>query len=96
NKFKKKKMTLKRILIIIIVGITFIIPLVQLSIGFTYLNKPVTQCPIARDIPLVLAFGGMFTLLFLATAYGLLYTISDRTNSSGKTIKIIMGNLKCF
>lgn len=79
--------------------ITFIIPIIQLSIGFHYIVKnghdPNTQCSAAPDLPLLMAIGGIFALFFLGIAYGFLKMISSITkqqsNMSGKGPKILVG-----
>ncbi|CAF0743753.1 unnamed protein product [Adineta ricciae] len=87
-------------LIIAICGaITFIIPLIQLSIGFNHVVKDGTSadtvCRVAPDLPLLLAIGGIFALFFLGTAYGLLKMISSvnkqQSDIAGKTPKILIG-----
>ncbi|CAF0795182.1 unnamed protein product [Adineta steineri] len=91
---------MNRHLIIGICGvITFIIPLIQLSIGF---NQVVDDghdankiCRAASDLPLLLAIGGIFALFFLGTAYGFLAMIASiddkQSDISGKTPKILLG-----
>ncbi|CAF3642892.1 unnamed protein product [Rotaria sp. Silwood1] len=79
--------------------ITFIIPIIQLSIGFKYIvthgEDPNTQCEAAPDLPLLMAIGGIFALFFLGTAYGFLKMISSinkqQSDVSGKTPKILVG-----
>ncbi|CAF2631582.1 unnamed protein product [Rotaria sp. Silwood2] len=79
--------------------INFIIPIIQLSIGFHYIVKngqdPNKQCEAASDLPLLMAIGGIFALFFLGTAYGFLKMISSinkqQSDVAGKTPKILVG-----
>lgn len=89
-------------LVVAICGaITFIIPLIQLSIGFNNVVKDGTDantiCRAASDLPLLLAIGGIFTLFFLGTAYGFLKMITSgnkqHSDTAGKAPKILVG--KC-
>jgi hypothetical protein len=48
---------------------TLVIPLVQLSFGFHYVNSS-TSCPLQPDIMILMAIGGVFELLFFAAAFG--------------------------
>ena len=91
-------------LIIAICGaITFIIPLIQLSIGFNHVVKDGTNadtvCRVAPDLPLLLAIGGIFALFFLGITYGLLKMISSvnkqQSDIAGKTPKILIGIFHC-
>jgi hypothetical protein len=82
--------------------ITFINPLIQLSIGFHTVvsdgEDPNYKCQAAPDLPLLLAIGGIFALVFLGTAYGWLKMISsvNKTQSdiAGKAPKILVGKFK--
>jgi len=93
-----KKSTTHWIVAVCII-ITFIIPLIQLAIGFNHVVKdganPNSVCQAAPDLPLLLAIGGIFALVFLGTAYGFLKMLSsiDETESdiAGKTPKILVG-----
>ncbi|UJR14573.1 hypothetical protein I4U23_001569 [Adineta vaga] len=87
-------------LIIAICGaFTFLIPLIQLSIGFNYIVKDGTDagtvCRAASDLPLLLAIGGIFSLFFLGSAYGFLKMISSvdkqLSDVAGKAPKILIG-----
>jgi hypothetical protein len=79
--------------------ITFIIPLIQLSIGFNFVVKdgsnPNINCQAAPDLPLLLAIGGIFALFFLGSSYGFLKMISSvnkiQSDVSGKWPKILIG-----
>jgi hypothetical protein len=88
-----------RILVFVCVIITFIIPFVQLSIGFQYVVKDGQidhqECSAAPDLPLLMAIGGIFALFFLGTAYGLLKMLSSINNQqsdiAGKMPRILVG-----
>ena len=81
--------------------ITFIIPFVQLSIGFHYVVKDGDTanliCSAAPDLPLLMAIGGIFALFFLGTAYGFLQMLSSVNNEqsdiAGKIPRILVGML---
>jgi hypothetical protein len=47
---------------------TLVIPIVQLSFGFHYINNP-ELCLIERDIMLLMALGGFFEVIFFAIAF---------------------------
>lgn len=97
-KIQMKKSTLYAIVAVCAI-ITFIIPLIQLSIGFNNIVKDGEdanlKCRAAPDLPLLLAIGGIFTLFFLGTAYGFLKMISSigqtQSDVAGKTPKILIG-----
>ena len=82
--------------------ITFIIPFVQLSIGFHYVVKDGQSanqaCFVAPDLPLLMAIGGIFTLFFLGIAYGLLKMLSSindqQSDVAGRMPRILVG--MCF
>ena len=88
-----------QVIVAVCVIITFIIPLIQLSIGFHYVVKdgdnPNTKCQAAPDLPLLLAIGGIFALFFLGTAYGFLKMLSSINNQqsdvAGHTPRILVG-----
>ena len=93
------KKVIVQVLVFVGIVLTFVIPLVQLSIGFHYVVKDgenaAGQCPVAFDLPLLLAIGGIFALFFLGTAYGFLKIVStvDKPNSdvAGKAPRILIG-----
>jgi hypothetical protein len=84
--------------------ITFIVPFVQLSIGFHYVVKDGQsadhQCSAAPDLPLLMAIGGIFALFFLGIAYGLLKMLSSvndqQSDMAGKMPKILIGMFSTF
>ena len=88
-----------RMIVFVCAIITFIIPLVQLSIGFRYVVKDGQsanhECSAAPDLPLLMAIGGIFTLFFLGTAYGFLQMLTSINNQqsdvAGKIPRILVG-----
>lgn len=95
---KIKKTTIYAIVAVCAV-ITFLIPLIQLSIGFNNVVKDgedaKLKCRSAKDLPLLLAIGGIFSLFFLGTAYGFLKMISSvnqtQSDVAGNTPRILIG-----
>ncbi|CAF3350074.1 unnamed protein product [Rotaria socialis] len=91
-------------IIAICVIINFIIPTAQLSIGFGFIvgdgQNPNAQCASAPDLPLLMAFGGIFTLFFLGIAYGFIIIISapskPGSDVAGKMPKVLVGLYSCF
>lgn len=79
--------------------ITFIIPFVQLSIGFRYVvhdgQSASDECAIAPDLPLLMGIGGIFTLFFLGIAYGFLKMISSvriqQSDIAGRMPRLLVG-----
>ena len=68
-------MSVRQILIGILIFATLVIPIVQLSFGFKFINDE-TLCPIQHDIMLLMAIGGVFELIFFAATYGFIYKIT--------------------
>ena len=90
-----------RSIVFICIILTFLIPLIQLSIGFHFVGKDgqnaSKQCSIAPDLPLLLSIGGVFTFLFLGIAYSLLHMIANNnpfSDTSGRTPKILVGRFQ--
>ena len=69
------KMSVRLILIGLLIFATLVIPLVQLSIGFHYVDKP-ESCPIKQDIPLLMAIGGFFQIIFFAVAFAFIFNVT--------------------
>jgi hypothetical protein len=90
-----------RVFVFVCVLITFIIPLIQLSIGFQYVVKDgqsaTEECSLAPDLPLLMAIGGIFTLFFLGAAYGFLKMLSsiniEQSDIAGRMPRILVGRL---
>ncbi len=95
-----KKTTL-HVVVVVCALITFIIPFIELGIGFYYVvddgQDPNKECQSAPDLPLLLAIGGIYALFFLGSGYGFLKMISAVNKSkvqsdvAGKTPKILLG-----
>jgi hypothetical protein len=93
------KKTTVHLIVAVSALITFIIPVIQLSIGFNHVvddgEDANYACQAAPDLPLLLAIGGIFALFFLGSAYGFLKMISsvNKTQSdvAGKSPKILVG-----
>ncbi len=68
-------MSPRQILIISLVLTTILIPLIELSIGFYYVNSP-GLCPIQPDIMLLMAIGGVFQTILFAAAFAFVFAIT--------------------
>ena len=99
---------MKKVIVQVTVGIcaliTFVVPLVQLSIGFQNVVKDgqdaKSRCQMASDLPLLMAIGGIFSLFFLGLSYGflkmLLSTSNKESDIAGKTPRILLGKFSVF
>lgn len=67
-------MSLRQILIGFLIFSTLVIPIVQLSFGFHYIDYQ-TLCPLQPDIMLLMAIGGFFEAIFFAICFGFLYKL---------------------
>ena len=76
-------MSCRTIVLACLIFSTLVIPIVQLSFGFHFINSP-EQCPAQRDLMLLMAIGGVFQALFFAAMFGFIYKI---TPSKYKTQK---------
>lgn len=68
-------MSIRYILIGLLIFATLVIPLVQLSIGFHYIDYE-KICPIQRDIMLLMAIGGFFEIIFFAVAFAFIWNVT--------------------
>jgi len=68
-------MLLRTILIIALIFTTLIVPLIQLSIGFYYVNS-IELCPIQHDIMLIMSIGGVFQVIFFAITFAFVFSIT--------------------
>jgi hypothetical protein len=68
-------MSLRKILIICLILTTLIVPLIQLSIGFYYVNSS-QLCSIQPDIMLLMSIGGVFQTIFFAAAFAFVFSIT--------------------
>ena len=76
-------MSARQILIISILLTTIIIPLIELSLGFYYVNSP-DLCPIQYDIMLILAIGGVFQTILFTAGFGFVFAITPAKFKSEK------------
>lgn len=90
---------LVRLVALLCLLFTLIVPFVQLSIGFQYVvhdgQNADKQCAIAPDLPLLMAIGGIFTLFFLGLAYGFLKMLSSiriqQSDIAGRMPRLLVG-----
>ncbi|CAF1593971.1 unnamed protein product [Adineta ricciae] len=68
-------MSWRTILLACLMFSTLVIPIVQLSFGFHFINTP-EKCPAQRDLMLLMAIGGVFQALFFAATFGFVYKIT--------------------
>ena len=68
-------MILRDYVVTFLVLSTLVIPIVQLSFGFHYINSP-ELCPLQHDIILLMAIGGVFQVISFAALFGCIYTIA--------------------
>lgn len=68
-------MSLRQFLIGFLIFSTLVIPIVQLSFGFHYIDKE-TLCPLLHDIMLLMAIGGFFEVIFFAACFGFIYKLT--------------------
>jgi mannose/fructose/N-acetylgalactosamine-specific phosphotransferase system component IIC len=66
-------MSARQYIIGFLIFATLVIPLVQLSFGFHYVNY--TSCPIENDIMILMAIGGVFEIIFFAAAFGFVLAV---------------------
>lgn len=67
-------MSWRQVLLYFLMFATLVIPLVQLSFGFHYIDKK-ELCPIQYDITLLMAIGGVFEILFFAIAFAFIHKL---------------------
>ena len=68
-------MSCRKLLILILIFATLIIPLIQLSIGFYYVDST-TACQSPHDIPILMSIGGVFQMIFFASAFAFVFAIT--------------------
>ena len=78
-------MSFRQILIIVFILIALVIPLIELSIGFYYVNS-ISLCPMQHDIMILMAIGGVFNTIFLAAAFAFIFAITPARFKSEKPI----------
>jgi len=72
---------------------TLLIPIVQLSFGFNYINNP-SACPLQYDIMLLMALGGVFEAIFFALAFGFAYAVTPSKYKNRKTQTVAQQSAK--
>ena len=93
------KKVIVRVAVAICALITFVVPLVQLSIGFQNIVKDghdaKARCQLASDLPLLMAIGGIFSLFFHGTSYGFLKMLvsvgNHQSDIAGHAPRILIG-----
>jgi hypothetical protein len=68
-------MSLRAIIIGFLIFATIVIPLVQLSFGFHYVNYT-SLCPVQSDIMILMSIGGVFQAIFFAIGAAFLYAVT--------------------
>ena len=61
---------------------TLVIPIVQLSFGFHYVDSG--SCPLQADIMILMAIGGCFELIFFAAVFGFLCAVTPSKHKEKK------------
>jgi hypothetical protein len=72
---------------------TLVIPIVQLSFGFHYIDKR-SLCPLQYDIMLLMALGGVFEIIFFTLLFGFIYTITPSKYKKQKTQSVAQQSSK--
>ncbi len=78
-------MPLRKILIICLILTTFIVPIIQLSIGFYYINS-IALCPLQNDIMLLMSIGGVFEAISFAIAFAFVFSITPARYKTDKKL----------
>ncbi|CAF4044119.1 unnamed protein product [Adineta steineri] len=86
-------MSWRQILIGCLVFATLVIPIVQLSFGFHYVDNP-ELCRIQKDIMIIMAIGGVFQALFFAAAFGFIYRITPTKYKAQKNQTVAQQSAK--
>lgn len=76
---------MRKILIIFLILLTLCVPLIQLSIGFYYINS-IELCPIQHDIMLIMSIGGIFQAIFFAAAFAFVFSIVPARFKANKNL----------
>lgn len=95
------KLSLFSFTVTVFILITFVIPFIQLSIGFHYVVKDgenaSARCSAATDLPLLMAIGGIFALFSLGISYCFLRMITSKNQQgdmAGRVPHILLGQRK--
>ena len=68
-------MSTRQTLIVLLMLLALLVPLIELSIGFYYVNSP-QLCPLQNDIMVLLSIGGVFGAIFFASFFGFIFAIT--------------------
>lgn len=72
---------------------TLVIPIVQLSFGFHYINNE-ELCPVQQDIMVLMAIGGVFEVIFFAAAFGFIYAVTPSKYKKSKNKSVAQKSAK--
>ena len=86
-------MALRQVLLVFLILATLIIPLVQLSIGFYYVNS-IELCPLQQDLMLLMSIGGVFEMVFFAAGFGFFFSITPAKYKTNKNLSAAQQSAK--
>ena len=99
-------MAIRKVLVLVLVLTTLIIPLTQLAIGFYYVDTS-GVCPLQNDLPIIMSIGGVFQTIFFAAAFALVFSITPKAyklskkadaeangKSGNRSTQLLIGKLK--
>jgi hypothetical protein len=75
----------RQILIVVLMLAALIVPLIELSIGFYYVNST-EFCPLQNDIMVLLSIGGVFEAIFFAAFFGFVFAITPAQYKKAKAL----------
>lgn len=75
----------RQILIVLLMLAALIVPLIELSIGFYYVNST-TLCPLQNDIMVLMSIGGVFDAIFFAAFFGFVFAITPAQYKKAKKV----------
>ena len=79
-------MSCRQILIVGLVLSTLMVPIVQLSIGFYYINSA-ELCPLEPDIMFLTAIGGLFYIIFFGVGFVLIFSLAPSAYKQSPNMK---------
>lgn len=86
-------MSWRQITIGCLIFATLVIPIVQLSFGFHYINID-GSCPTQRDIMLLMAIGGVFEAIFFAATFGFINAVTPAKYKQEKNQSVAQKSAK--
>lgn len=86
-------MSPRQIILGCLIFATLVIPIVQLSFGFHYINTP-DDCRAKSDIMLLMAIGGVFEALFFAASFGFIYKVTPEKYKAAKNVSVAQKSAK--